>query len=49
MDQSALILARDYDLPVHIFNFDEVGIMKRICTGEHTETIIHHGPSVYES
>lgn len=49
MDQSALLLARDYDLPVHIFNFDEAGVMKRICTGEHTGTIIHHGPSVYES
>jgi uridylate kinase len=49
MDQSALLLARDYDLPVHIFNFDEAGVMKRICTGEHTGTVIHHGPSVYES
>jgi uridylate kinase len=36
MDQSALILVRDYVLPVHMFNFDEAGIIKRICTSKHT-------------
>ncbi|RDI45813.1 UMP kinase [Falsibacillus pallidus] len=33
MDQSALLLARDYSLPVHIFNFDKAGVMKNICLG----------------
>jgi uridylate kinase len=34
MDQSALILARDYELPLHVFNFSESGAMAKICTGE---------------
>ncbi len=34
MDQSALILARDYSMPLHVFNFDEQGFFKRICQGE---------------
>ena len=42
MDQSALLLARDYKLPVHIFNFDQVGIMKRICSGKKCGTLINH-------
>ncbi|WP_245996062.1 UMP kinase [Paenibacillus taihuensis] len=40
MDQSAFILARDYELPVHVFNFDEPGSMSAICAGEHRGTII---------
>jgi uridylate kinase len=42
MDQSALLLARDYNLPVHIFNFDEVGVMKKICMGQQVGTLINH-------
>lgn len=34
MDQSALLLARDYGFPLHVFNFDEKGLMKRIVQGE---------------
>jgi len=34
MDQSALILARDYNMPLHVFDFDERGFMRRICEGE---------------
>ncbi|MFS1516557.1 UMP kinase [Bacillus sp. SCS-151] len=41
MDQSALLLARDHHLPVHIFNFDQVGSMKKICEGFQCGTIIH--------
>ncbi|MFD3450269.1 UMP kinase [Microbacteriaceae bacterium 4G12] len=48
MDQSALLLARDYNLPVHIFNFDEAGVMKKICLGEHIGTLIGHGLSQIE-
>ncbi len=33
MDQSALLLARDHQLPVHIFNFMEPGAMRQICLG----------------
>ena len=42
MDQSALLLARDYHLPAHVFNFDEPGVMKKICLGEHIGTLINH-------
>lgn len=40
MDHSALILARDHKLPVHIFNFTQVGSMKRILEGENVGTYI---------
>lgn len=40
MDQSALLLARDYSLPVHLFNFDEPGAMKKICLGEPCGTLV---------
>ncbi|WRP08634.1 UMP kinase [Rossellomorea aquimaris] len=42
MDQSALLLARDYKLPVHIFNFDQAGIMEKICSGHKRGTLINH-------
>ncbi|NGZ76552.1 UMP kinase [Saccharibacillus sp. VR-M41] len=40
MDQSAFILARDYNLPMHVFNFDQPGSMKEICEGKNNGTII---------
>ena len=40
MDQSAFILARDYHLPMHVFNFDQPGSMKEICEGINHGTII---------
>jgi uridylate kinase len=40
MDQSAFILARDYNLPIHVFNFDIPGSMKAVCTGQNHGTII---------
>jgi uridylate kinase len=40
MDQSAFILARDYNLPMHVFNFDKPGSMKEICEGINNGTII---------
>ncbi|HEY3365465.1 MAG TPA: UMP kinase [Symbiobacteriaceae bacterium] len=44
MDQSAFILARDYRLPIHVFDFAEKGAMRRICEGDHVGTLI--GPDV---
>jgi uridylate kinase len=41
MDQSAFILARDYHLPIHVFNFDNPGSMKEICEGKNIGTIIN--------
>ena len=40
MDQSALILARDHGLPVHVFNFDQLGVARRICQGEDVGTLV---------
>lgn len=40
MDQSAFILARDHNLPIHVFNFDKPGSMRAICEGKTIGTII---------
>ncbi|UNK21006.1 UMP kinase [Paenibacillus sp. N3/727] len=40
MDQSAFILARDYSLPIHVFNFDKPGSMREVCEGKNVGTII---------
>jgi uridylate kinase len=40
LDQSAVLLARDNDLPIHVFDFNKVGAMKRICEGEDVGTLI---------
>ncbi len=40
MDQSALILARDHGLPVHVFSFDSGGIPERLCKGEDLGTLV---------
>lgn len=40
MDQSAFILARDYNMPIHVFNFDKPGSMKEICEGKNIGTYI---------
>lgn len=49
MDQSAFILARDYSLPIHVFNFDQAGSMKAVCEGKHVGTSIYRdAPVAYE-
>ncbi len=40
MDQSAVILARDHDLRLHVFNFDQPNAMMRACQGEDVGTLI---------
>jgi uridylate kinase len=40
LDQSAVILARDHGLPIHLFDFDLPGAMRRICVGEDVGTLI---------
>jgi uridylate kinase len=40
LDQSAVILARDNGLPMHVFDFDQKGSMKRIVDGENVGTLI---------
>jgi uridylate kinase len=44
MDQSAFILARDHELPIHLFDVEATGAMRRICEGADAGTFI--GPSV---
>ncbi|MGE5221444.1 MAG: UMP kinase [Omnitrophica WOR_2 bacterium] len=40
LDHSAVLLARDHDLPIHVFDFDAPGVMFRICNGEEVGTRI---------
>lgn len=40
MDHSALLLARDHSIPIHIFNFTQKGGMKKVCLGEDVGTYI---------
>lgn len=40
LDQSAVLLARDHGLPIHVFDFDVPEIMSRICKGEDIGTLI---------
>ena len=41
LDQSGVLLARDHNLPIHVFDFDVSGAMPRICSGELLGTLIH--------
>ncbi|MGE5464582.1 MAG: UMP kinase [Syntrophothermus sp.] len=43
MDQSAVLLARDHNLPIHVFDFDTPGTMCQICNGEDVGTLICQG------
>jgi uridylate kinase len=40
MDQSAVLLARDHNLPIHVFDFDTPGALQKICQGEEIGTRI---------
>ncbi|QJC29084.1 UMP kinase [Enterobacteriaceae endosymbiont of Plateumaris rustica] len=40
MDDTALILARDYNIPIHIFNINKSGSLYRVLTGKKEGTII---------
>lgn len=40
LDQSAVLLARDHHIPIHVFDFDAPGVMSRICNGEDVGTRI---------
>ena len=43
LDQSAVLLARDHNLPIHVFNFDTPGAMHRILHSEDVGTLIAKG------
>jgi uridylate kinase len=40
MDLTAMVLAREHQLPIHAFNFDRVGAMRGICEGESIGTLV---------
>lgn len=46
MDQSAFILARDYGVPLFVFDVTEQGCFRRIMSGENIGTYIGPVPSV---
>lgn len=46
MDQSALLLARDHKLPVHIFDFNESGTMKKLLEGNQIGTTVTHNETL---
>jgi uridylate kinase len=43
LDQSAVLLARDHALPIHLFDFDTPGQLRRLCEGEDCGTLICFG------
>lgn len=47
MDQSALLLAKDFYISVNIFNFDMPGEMKRIVEGKQTGTLVSQQASEF--
>lgn len=40
LDQSAVLLARDHGIAIHVFDFEQSGMMQRICRGEDVGTLI---------
>jgi uridylate kinase len=47
LDQSAVLLARDHNLPIHVFNFDTQDIMCQICKGKNEGTLINNHEDVF--
>ena len=46
LDQSAVLLARDHGLPIHVFDFDTPGTLCQICQGEDVGTLISQNGDV---
>jgi uridylate kinase len=40
MDQTAIVLARDHGLPLHVFDFEQRDAITKICYGENHGTYI---------
>jgi uridylate kinase len=49
MDQQAIVLARDYELPLHVFDFDERDAIAAICQGENRGTYISPSTKLVKS
>ncbi|SRR6266540_2238856 len=48
LDQSAVLLARDHNLPIHVFNFNKPGAMRRVCEGDDVGTLISNRHDEFE-
>jgi len=44
MDQSAIVLARDHALPLHVFDFEAQGAMRDVCQGADRGTLVTSNP-----
>ena len=42
MDLSAICMCNDNNLPIHVFNMDVVGNLKKVIDGEEIGTLVHH-------
>ena len=40
MDMTATVMARDNNLPIHVFNMDVVGNLKKVMSGESIGTVV---------
>jgi uridylate kinase len=40
MDMTATVMARDNKLPIHVFNMDVVGNLKKVMSGEPIGTVV---------
>lgn len=40
MDQTAILLAREHSMPLHVFDFEEKGTIAAICSGENRGTYV---------
>ena len=49
MDQAAIVLARDHELPLHVFDFDDPGAISAICQGENRGTYISPATTLVKS
>ena len=47
LDQSAVLLARDHNLPIHVFDFDTADIMCKICQGDDVGTLINNNGDIF--
>lgn len=49
MDQTAVMLAKENNLSIHVFDFDAPGAMQQICQGEDVGTLITKGENEFFS
>ena len=42
MDMTATVMARDNNLPIHVFNMDVVGNLRKVMSGEPIGTVVTH-------